>query len=180
MELVCIELPRGPRVRDVAVDYEGLGVDDVQREQDRERGGAGGRPEPVARADAGDPRREEHERDAQPDADRRCPQARHSEAEGPFVQRPQGRITLAGGLLQPLAVDDPDDAPPVADQLGRLQGAGDDRHRLAAHAEHLRHELLRQRKRVGPCPVVRHQQPSAQPLFHRVQGVAGDELFGAA
>src|SRR5262245_46062625 len=63
--------------------------------------------------------------------------------EDAVVESPDHPVALARGLLQPQAVENPDDAPPEGDQPGPLQRASQDRDGLAAHAQHLPHELLR-------------------------------------
>src|SRR5260221_4916179 len=85
-------------------------------------------------------------------------------------------VALAGAGLEPLAVDDRQPAARIRDQTRLLQHAGGHRDARPAHAEHLGHELLREDHVVFTDPVVRHQEPAAQPFIDLVGAVAKHRL----
>ena len=64
----------------------------------------------------------------------------------PMMVRLDDIVALAGRLSQTFRVDDVDVAAAVADNSGLLQRVGDNRNRVALHADHLRQEFLRQRQ----------------------------------
>src|SRR6185312_17435112 len=82
-------------------------------------------------------------------------------------------VTLAGSFPQTLDVEKANVAARVFDQARLLQRVGDDRNARAAHAEHLREELLRQHQIVAIGKIAHAQEPAAHARFDRVAGVAG-------
>src|SRR5262249_56705316 len=70
-------------------------------------------------------------------------------------------VAFAGDLFERRAIDDMNETTAVADETGALQQAGRDRHRGAAHAQHLPEKFLRQRDGVAVDAIVRLQQPAA-------------------
>src|SRR5215831_17765106 len=62
---------------------------------------------------------------------------------------PHHGVAFAGNVLERRAIEDVDETAAVADEAGALQEAGRDRHRRAAHAEHLPEKFLRQRDRIA-------------------------------
>src|SRR5262249_13555786 len=85
-------------------------------------------------------------------------------------------VALPPRRLPPAAVEDPGPAALVADPAPPLGAARPLRPRRAAHAQHLRQELLGQRQLVGPHPVVGHQQPAAHALLDGVEVAASRGL----
>jgi len=86
-------------------------------------------------------------------------------------------VAFTGDLFERRAIDDVDEAAAVTDQAGALQQARRDRHRGAAHTEHLPEKLLRQRDRIAIDAIVRLQQPAAEPGLERMERVARDRLL---
>jgi hypothetical protein len=84
-----------------------------------------------------------------------------------FQQVRRGPIALARRGFELLAINDCDVATVIGDQAGLLQGAGDHSHGRPACSEHHCDEFLRQREVVAPDAVVRHQQPTREPLLDR-------------
>src|ERR1051325_517824 len=86
------------------------------------------------------------------------------------------RIALAGELFEPLPVKNGEPATLIANQVHLLKlfcyfaDAG------AAHAEHVRHKLLRQLELVCPDAIVEHEQPASQPSLYLMAGVANHGL----
>ena len=78
--------------------------------------------------------------------------------------------------FQPPIVEDDDVLAVVADQPGPLQDARGDRHAGAAHPEHVREHLVRQRQHVGAGALAAEQQPARESLLNRVERVAGRGL----
>src|SRR6266566_6476975 len=70
-----------------------------------------------------------------------------------------GSITFAGGLPQTSHIPDLDMTPAVANNSGLLQRVGDDRDRVALHADHSRQAFLGQRQAFAVGQVARAQQP---------------------
>src|SRR5262245_29353129 len=66
-------------------------------------------------------------------------------------------VALTTGGFQPFPVEDPDQTPPISDKAGRLQRPGDDLDGLAAHAQHLGQELLRERELALAYTVLRRE-----------------------
>ncbi len=56
--------------------------------------------------------------------------------------RPDRLVTFAGRFSEAFEIRDSDMSAAVADNAGLLQRMGDDRNRVALHADHLRHEFL--------------------------------------
>jgi hypothetical protein len=65
----------------------------------------------------------------------------------------------------------------IADEAGRLQRLRRQRHRFAVSPQHVRQELVRVWQRFAFGPIVHHEEPSAHPLFRRMQGIAGYGLL---
>src|SRR5262245_3818243 len=86
-------------------------------------------------------------------------------------------VAFARARLQPGPIDDLDMAAVIANKLRLLQRISDDRHGRAAHAQHLREELVGQLDVVAFEPVAGLQQPAAQAGFDGVQGIAGGGLL---
>jgi hypothetical protein len=80
--------------------------------------------------------------------------------------------------LQPLPIEDGDTARGKAEDAGALQGADRAADTGAAHAEHARQQLLRQRQDARPEAVAGHEQPARQALADGVAAVAGGDLPG--
>jgi len=81
------------------------------------------------------------------------------------------RVALAGGVFEGGAVDDLNVAAAVADQSCALQEARCERHRGAAHAEHLAEKFLGERDGVAAHTIVGLQQPATEPRFQCVQAL---------
>ena len=95
--------------------------------------------------------------------------------------RPAGThegIAFAGGLFQFGTVVDGHISAGIGNQAGLLQNSGGQCDAGTAGTQHLRQQLLGQRKTVSTHPVRTHQQPTAQPFFDFVQPVAGGDLGG--
>jgi hypothetical protein len=61
----------------------------------------------------------------------------------------------------------------VLNQFVPLQFARDLINSFAPHAQHVRHEVLRQSNLVCPDPIVGHQQPAREPRVQGVESIAG-------
>jgi hypothetical protein len=93
---------------------------------------------------------------------------------------PHHGVAFARNLFERRAIDDVDETATVANEAGALQQAGRDRHRGAAHAEHLREKLLRQRDRIAVDAIVGLQQPAGKPGLERMERIARDRLLSKA
>src|SRR5437764_1819292 len=87
------------------------------------------------------------------------------------VRRRAVALTRRG--FQLLTIDHGHATTAVGNQPCLLERAGDHRDRWPAHTEHHGDKLLGERELTSSHTVLRHQQPSRQPLFNRVDGVAG-------
>src|ERR1019366_554904 len=87
-------------------------------------------------------------------------------------------VALAGGFSQTLQVCDFDMSAAVADDSGLLKRMGDDRNRVALHADHLRQEFLGQRQVLAVGQVARAQQPARQARFDGMRRIACGGLLG--
>ncbi|GAA0709677.1 hypothetical protein GCM10009105_10270 [Dokdonella soli] len=85
-------------------------------------------------------------------------------------------ITCARGGFEAVAIQDRDAAPPVMDQLARLQAAGGGCDTDSAYAEHERKKLLCHIKRVRLCAILGHQQPSREPFLDDMKTCARGSL----
>jgi hypothetical protein len=57
-----------------------------------------------------------------------------------------------------------------------LKGLEDFGNTDSAHAEHMGQELMGEQEFIRHSPIMRHQNPSATPLLHRMQAIAGNGL----
>src|ERR1035438_8287203 len=89
------------------------------------------------------------------------------------VNANDGLIALAGGGLQTGPVYYRDLSPHVSDESRLLQHARRDIYRRSAHAEHVSHEFLRERKGILAGAIMGHQQPAGAAFLHAVEPVAG-------
>lgn len=85
-------------------------------------------------------------------------------------------VTLARGLFEALTVCHGHVASSVGDQARLLEHAGCDRNSRPARAQHLGHELLRQREAELVDPVVGQKEPPGEPLFDSMGPVTGAVL----
>jgi hypothetical protein len=87
------------------------------------------------------------------------------------------RVAFAGGLFESRAIHDLNMPAAVADHLCALQQPCRNRHRGAAHAEHLRETFLRQRDAVATDAITGLQQPTTKPRLDRMQRNARHRLL---
>src|SRR5262249_18517324 len=92
------------------------------------------------------------------------------------VDLPGDLITLTGGVLQAIPIDDGDPAPAELDKTGLLQDSGGHRHGRSPDPQHLGQELVGHRELVGAYAVLREEEPSGAALLDGVEPVAGDLL----
>jgi hypothetical protein len=85
-------------------------------------------------------------------------------------------VAFTGVRLEAAAVENADSATAIMDQAGVLQVSGSYRHTLSSSAKHICYKLLGHQEIRAVFPVVTQQQPSAEPLFHRMQSVANGGL----
>jgi hypothetical protein len=114
------------------------------------------------------------------DPDRSC-FAMGQSAGGIHDVLPAGEIVTrlvaeAEAAFQARTIEHLDPAAADMDDAGVLQHAGDGADRRALHAQHLGQRLLGQAYRFVARAVVGEQQPTADALLDRVQGVAGHHL----
>ena len=86
-------------------------------------------------------------------------------------------VTLASGFFKARSIKDNNVAALISDEPGLLKRSGDERDGCSAYYEHLGQELLGQRKRVRINSVLHLQQPSGNPRFRAVNGVACGNLL---
>src|ERR1700685_3165694 len=90
----------------------------------------------------------------------------------------EDRVALAGRLLQASAILDCHSPTGVVEEAGVLQDTRSDGNAGAARAQHMRKKLLGEGDEIASQPVLTHQQPSGQPLFHLVQPIASRHVGG--
>src|SRR5215470_11698638 len=95
----------------------------------------------------------------------------------PIEVVPHDGVAFTGNLFERRAIEDVDQTATVTDESCALQQAGRDRHRGAAHAEHLPEKLLRQRDGIAVDAIVRLQQPAAKSGFQGMERIARDRLL---
>jgi len=95
-----------------------------------------------------------------------------------LVLGPDRGIAYAGGSGQAIEIDDLDVAAAVTNIVRPLQRMGDDRYAVAAGADHLGDQFLRQHKAIAAGQVPYSQQPTRQSALHGVRGVAAGRLLG--
>ena len=88
-----------------------------------------------------------------------------------------GSVAFARGPGETFQVGDLDMPAAVMDEIGLLQGAGDERHAVAPGTDHLCHGFLRQHELASARQVVRLQEASRQSGFDGVRGVAAGGLL---
>lgn len=93
-----------------------------------------------------------------------------------FVQATNHAAALASCVDESLAVEDANAAAVVLDHAGALQVAGRDGNGGTASSEHLREELLRERKLRFLDTIMHHEQPASEAGFGIVLSIAGDKL----
>src|SRR5262249_24406253 len=92
------------------------------------------------------------------------------------VDLPGDLITLTGGVLEALPIDDGDPAPAELDKTGLLQDSGGHRHGRSPDPQHVGQELVGHRELVGAYAVLREQEPAGAALLDGVEPVAGNLL----
>ncbi len=93
------------------------------------------------------------------------------------ILRLDGGVAFARGSDQSIRIGDLDVAAAVVDEVRLLQGVCDQRHAVAAGADHLRHRLLGQDDLVAAGEVAHVQQATRQPRLHGVRCVAAGSLL---
>ena len=86
-------------------------------------------------------------------------------------------IAFAGRGLETLTILDADLLRGVVDQACAPQRAERECDGGSTNAQHDREEFLGQLKGVLPHPIVGHEEPSGESLFHGMEGVTGDGLI---
>jgi hypothetical protein len=91
------------------------------------------------------------------------------------IEATHGLVTLAGGGLKALRIDNANASATVFDQPSALDGAGGDGDGDAARAKHVGKKLLGQKIGVTVDAVADHEEPARQPWFRFVlSGLAKD------
>ncbi len=85
-------------------------------------------------------------------------------------------VALADVRLEPIAIENGDTTTTVTNQPGILQVPCGYRHALTASTDHIRDEFLGHEQIGAIFPVVTHEQPTAEPLFHGMQTVTRSGL----
>src|SRR5512145_291405 len=111
-------------------------------------------------------------------ANRRAPQRPASGLAtcGLIAEALDPRIAAASGRFETLAIENPDVAAAVPDQVAPLESAGGLVDLGPSHSEHVRQEGLRKEKLLRQHTVAGHQQPACEASLDRVEAVARDRL----
>src|SRR5215203_686039 len=91
--------------------------------------------------------------------------------------RIDGIITFAAAFSKPCDIQHGNSSAVIFDEAYCLQSVSDKGHARPPHTEHLRQELLRERKLVTLHQVPDLQKPPAQALFQRMRCVARRHLL---
>ena len=86
-------------------------------------------------------------------------------------------VALACHTFESFAVNNYDPAPTISNDARVFELVGHQSNRRPLYSQHLREEFLGQRKDVGIDPIPGLEQPTGQPGFHGVEGVARRRLL---